>query len=171
DVVLTIDRDLQWKSQQIVAGAVEKWGATGGSAVVYNSRTGEVLALAEYPSFDPNTPGELAPEDLGSRSISSVFEPGSTGTLFSLAPALEEGTVTPETQYEISYEEWFDGHRIKDSHQHPDQRLTLAGVLRHSSNVGTVKVSETLTPEVRYDYLKAFGLGEKTGVELPGESA
>ena len=171
DVVLTIDRDLQWKAQQTVAGAVEKWGAVGGSAVVYNARSGEVLALAEYPSFDPNTPGEFAPEDLGNRSISSVFEPGSTGKLFTLAAAIEEGTATPETQYEIPYEEWFDGHRIKDSHHHPDQRLTLAGVLRHSSNVGTVKVSETLTPEVRYDYLKAFGLGEKTGVELPGESA
>src|SRR5699024_7178182 len=62
DVVLTIDRDLHWKAQQTVAGAVEKWGAVGGSAVVYNARSGEVLALAEYPSFDPNTPGEFAPE-------------------------------------------------------------------------------------------------------------
>ncbi|MDN6399191.1 MAG: penicillin-binding protein 2 [Brachybacterium sp.] len=171
DVALTIDRDLQWKAQQTVAGAVEKWGAVGGSAVVYNARTGEVLALAEYPSFDPNKPSDYAPEDLGNRSISSVFEPGSTGKLFTLAAALEEGTVTPESQYEIPYEEWFEGHRVKDSHHHPDQQLTLAGVLKHSSNVGTVKISETLTPAVRYDYLKAFGLGAKTGVELPGESA
>ncbi|WP_241237296.1 peptidoglycan D,D-transpeptidase FtsI family protein [Brachybacterium saurashtrense] len=171
DVVLTIDRDLQWKAQQIVAGAVEQWGATGGSAVVYNSRTGEVMALAEYPSFDPNSPGSSDPEDLGNRSISNVFEPGSTGKLFTLAAAIEEGTVTPESEYEIPYEMWFDGHRVKDSHQHPDQRLTLAGVLKNSSNVGTVQISETLTPEVRYDYLKAFGLGETTGVELPAESA
>ena len=171
DVVLTIDRDLQWKAQQIVAGAVEQWGAAGGSAVVYNARTGEVLSLAEYPSYDPNSPGESDPEDLGNRSISSVFEPGSTGKVFTLAAALEEGTVTPESEYEIPYEDWFDGHRIKDSHQHPDQQLTLAGVLKHSSNVGTVQISETLSPEVRYDYLKAFGLGERTGVELPAESA
>jgi cell division protein FtsI (penicillin-binding protein 3) len=171
DVVLTIDRDLQWKAQQIVAGAVEQWGATGGSAVVYNARTGEVLSLAEHPSYDPNTPGTGEYDFLGNRSISNVFEPGSTGKLFTLAAALEEGTVTPETEYEIPYEMWFDGHRVKDSHQHPDQQLTLAGVLRHSSNVGTVQISETLSPEVRYDYIKAFGLGEKTGVELPGESA
>ena len=169
DVVLTIDRDLQWKAQQIVAGAVEQWGATGGSAVVYNAKTGEVLSLAEYPSYDPNSPRES--DYLGNRSISNVFEPGSTGKLFTLAAALEEGTVTPETQYEIPYEMWFDGHRVKDSHQHPDQQLTLAGVLKNSSNVGTVQVSETLTPEVRHDYLRAFGLGERTGVELPGESA
>jgi len=171
DVVLTIDRDLQWKSQQIVAGAVEKWGAEGGSAVVYNARTGEVLALAEYPSYDPNDPGAADEEDRGNRSISNVFEPGSTGKLFTMAAAIEEGTVTPETEYEIPYEMYFEGERIKDSHSHPDQRLTLAGVLKESSNVGTVQASETLTPQVRYDYLKAFGLGERTGVELPGESA
>lgn len=169
DVVLTIDRDLQWKAQQIVAGAVEQFGATGGSAVVYNAKTGEVLSLAEYPSYDPNSPRES--DFLGNRSISNVFEPGSTGKLFTLAAAIEEGTVTPETQYEIPYEQWFDGHRVKDSHHHPDQQLTLAGVLKNSSNVGTVQISETLTPEVRHDYLRAFGLGERTGVELPGESA
>lgn len=169
DVVLTIDRDLQWKAQQVVAGAVEQFGATGGSAVVYNAKTGEVLSLAEYPSYDPNSPRES--DFLGNRSISNVFEPGSTGKLFTLAAAIEEGTVTPETQYEIPYEQWFDGHRVKDSRRHPDQQLTLAGVLKNSSNVGTVQISETLTPEVRHDYLRAFGLGERTGVELPGESA
>ena len=115
DVVLTIDRDLQWKSQQIVAGAVEQLGAAGGSAVVYNAKTGEVLSLAEYPSYDPNDPGAAEEQDRGNRSISSVFEPGSTGKLFTLAAALEEGTVTPETEYEIPYEMWFDGHRVKDS--------------------------------------------------------
>ena len=171
DVVLTIDRDLQWKSQQIVAGAVEQVGAAGGSAVVYNAKTGEVLSLAEYPSYDPNDPGAAEEQDRGNRSISSVFEPGSTGKVFTLAAALEEGTVTPETEYEIPYEMWFDGHRVKDSRYHPDQQLTLAGVLKNSSNVGTVQISETLTPEVRHDYLKAFGLGERTGVELPGESS
>ena len=171
DVVLTLDRDLQWKAQQVVAGAVEQWGATGGSAVAYNARTGEVLALAEYPTYDPNTPAKADPEDLGNRSISSVFEPGSTGKLFTMAAAIEEGTVTPESQYEVPYEKYFEGERIKDSHHHPDQRLTLAGVLKNSSNVGTVQISETLSPEVRHDYLLAFGLGQKTGVELPGESA
>ncbi|MFC7373865.1 peptidoglycan D,D-transpeptidase FtsI family protein [Brachybacterium sp. GCM10030268] len=171
DVVLTIDRDLQWKAQQIVAGAVDQWGATGGSAVVLNAKTGQVLALAEHPTFDPNDPGAAEEKNRGNRSISSVFEPGSTGKLFTMSAALEEGKVTPESQYEIPYEKYFDGHRIKDSHYHEHQRLTLAGVLKHSSNVGTVQVAETLSPDTRYDYLRAFGLGEPTGVELPGESA
>ena len=171
DVVLTLDRDLQWKAQQVVASSVEQWGATGGSAVAFNARTGEVLALAESPTYDPNSPGDADAEDLGNRAISSVFEPGSTGKLFTIAAAIEEGTVTPESQYDVPYEKYFEGERVKDSHSHPDQRLTLAGVLKNSSNVGTVQISETLTPEVRHDYLLAFGLGEKTGVELPGESA
>ena len=169
DLLLTIDRDLQWKAQQIVAGAVDKWGAEGGSAVVLNSHSGEVLALAEYPSYDPNAPQE--DEYLGNRSISNVFEPGSTGKLFTFAAALEEGTATPDSEYEVPYEQYFEGERIKDSHYHPDQQLTLAGVLKHSSNVGTVQIAEEMSPQVRYDYLRAFGLGEPTGVQLPGESA
>lgn len=171
DLVLTVDRDLQWKAQQIVAGAVDKWGAEGGSAVVLKPSTGEVLAMAEYPSYDPNEIKQDGSEFLGNRSISNVFEPGSTGKLFTMATALEEGTATPESQYEIPYEMYFDGERVKDSHHHPDQKLTLAGVLKNSSNVGTVQVSEQLSPEVRYDYLRAFGLGEPTGVQLPAESA
>ncbi|MEE1618799.1 peptidoglycan D,D-transpeptidase FtsI family protein [Brachybacterium sp. J153] len=171
DVVLTLDRDLQWKSQQVIAAAVEQWGAEGGSAITYNARTGEVLALAEYPTYDPNDFANTDPADLGNRSISNVFEPGSTGKLFTVAAALEEGTVSVDDQFEIPYEMYFDGHRIKDSHVHPDQQLTLAGVLKNSSNVGTVQISEELDPEVRYDYLRAFGIGQPTGIELPGESA
>lgn len=170
-LVLTIDRDLQWKAQQVIAGAVEQWGVTGGSAIVYNARTGEVFALADYPTYDPNDPGAAPAEDRGNRSISNVFEPGSAGKLFTLAAALEEGTATPTSHYIIDYEQRFRGERIKDSHQHPRQRMTLAGILKDSSNVGTVQVAETLTPQVRYDYLRAFGLGERTGVGLPGESA
>lgn len=171
NVVLTIDRDLQFTAQQTVAGAVEKWGAAGGSAVVLNARTGEVLALADAPTFDPNAPGDSAEEDLGNRSISNVFEPGSTGKLFTMAAAIEEGTATPASQYTVPHEKTFGGERIKDSHPHEVQRLTLAGVLMNSSNVGTVEVSETLEPEVRYQYLRDFGLGTATGVGLPGESA
>ena len=171
DLALTIDRDLQWKAQQVAASAAETWGATGASAVVLNSRTGEVLALADYPSYDPNAPGDAPEENRGNRSISNIFEPGSTGKVFTFAAALEEGTVSLDSQYEVPYTTTVEGHRIKDARPHPDQQLTLAGVLKNSSNVGTVQVSETLTPQVRYEYLKAFGLGEPTGVGLPGESA
>lgn len=171
DLALTIDRDLQWKAQQITAGAVDAWGAEGGAAVVLNARTGEVLALADHPTYDPNDPGAAPEENRGNRAISNVFEPGSTGKLFTFAAALEEGTATVDSEYEIPYTMSFDGHRIKDSRYHPDQRLTFAGVLKNSSNIGTVKIAEEMTPQVRHDYLIAFGLGQPTGVGLPGESA
>ncbi len=147
-------------------------GATGGSAVVYNARTGEVLALADSPpTYDPpNDYGSADPEDLGNRSISSVFEPGSTGKLFTMAAALEEGTADVDSEYDIPYEMYFDGQRIKDSHYHADEQLTLAGVLKKSSNVGTVQIARTMSDRTRYDYLTAFGLGSLTGIGLPGES-
>lgn len=169
-VELTVDQDLQWRTQQILAETVDKWGATGGSAVVLDPHTGEVYALADYPTYDPNQPGKTKAEYRGNQSISNVFAPGSTGKLFTMASAIEEGKVTPSSQYTVPYDMEFKGNRIKDSHPHPTQRLTLAGVLKHSSNVGTVQIANTLTPETRYEYLQKFGIGEKSGLELPGES-
>lgn len=171
DLALTIDRDLQWKTQEVLQATIDQWGATGGAAVVYNPKTGEVLALADAPTFDPNDVGSASSEDLGIRSVSSVFDPGSTGKLFTMAAALEEGTAEVDSEYEVPYTMDFNGERIKDSHSHPDQQLTMAGILKNSSNTGTVQVAETMTPETRYDYLMAFGLGQTTDVGLPGESA
>ncbi|MCS6712397.1 penicillin-binding protein 2 [Brachybacterium sp. EF45031] len=170
-VELTIDQDLQWRTQQILAQTVDRWGGSGGSAVVMNARTGEVLALADYPTYDPNAPGRTDAKYRGNQSLSNVFEPGSTGKLFTMAAAIEEGTVSPTSQYTIPSTMTFDGQRIKDSHAHEVQKLTLAGVLAQSSNVGTVQVSQTLDDRTRYEYLRRFGLGQRTGVGLPGESA
>ncbi|MGP9694968.1 peptidoglycan D,D-transpeptidase FtsI family protein [Brachybacterium sp. AOP25-B2-12] len=170
DVALTIDQDLQWKAQQEIAATVQQFGGTGGSVVAINARTGEVLALADYPTYDPNRPGDADPQHLGNQSISNVFEPGSTGKLFTFAALLDQGTVTPASQYVVPSRMEIAGNSIKDSHDHPQQNLTLAGVLKNSSNVGTVEASETVTPQVRYDYLRDFGLGQKTGIELPAES-
>ncbi len=170
-LVLTIDRDLQWKAQQITAQTVQRWGAASGAVVALNARTGEVLALAEYPTYDPNSVADADPASLGNRSVSSVFEPGSTGKLFTMAAAIEEGVATPADQFEVPDQRYWDGHRIKDSTHHPVKHYTLAGVLKHSSNVGTVEVAERMSPQTRHDYLRKFGLGQKTGVGLPGESA
>lgn len=170
-VLLSIDSDLQWKTQEVLAAAVDQFGGSGGSAVVLNARTGEVLTLADYPTFDPNDYGRADPDLLRVQSISNVFEPGSTGKLFTMAAALDQGKVSLESNYTIPYTMNFQGERIKDSHEHETQQLTLAGVLKNSSNVGTVQVSETLSPQTRYDYLRSFGLGQKTGIELPAESA
>lgn len=171
DVVLTIDRDLQWKAQEQIATTVQHFGADGGSIVALNAHTGEILALADYPTFDPNDVGATDPKYRGNQSISNIFDPGSTGKLFTMASAIDQGTVTPASQYTVPYTMEFRGNRIKDSHHHETQQLTLAGVLKNSSNTGTVQIAETLDPKVRYQYLRAFGLGQRTGVELPSESA
>lgn len=171
DVVLTIDQDLQWKAQEQIATTVQQYGASGGSIVAIDRRTGEVLALADYPTFDPNDVGASKPQYRGNQSISNIFDPGSTGKLITVASAIDQGKVSPSSQYTVPYTMDFRGNRIKDSHEHETQQLTLAGVLKNSSNTGTVQIAETLSPQVRYDYLHAFGLGEKTGVELPAESA
>lgn len=170
DIQLTIDRDVQWRAQQIVQKTVEKWGTAGGSAVVLDARTGQIVALADYPTFDPNAPGRAEPEHRGNMTISNVFEPGSTGKMITVAAALEEGTVSPATEYTVPYRMTINGSEIKDARPHEVQHLTVAGVLRHSSNIGAVQIAETMTPETRHDYMMRFGLGKPTGVGLPGES-
>lgn len=171
DVQLTIDRDIQYRAQEIIAQTVQKWGAAGGSIVVLNVHSGDVLGLADYPTYDPNNPGDSDAKYRGNQSISNVFEPGSTGKLFTMATLLNEGKATIGDQLKVPSTKVFRGERIKDSHPHPVMNYTLAGVLRNSSNVGTVELATRVDPSTRYDYLRAFGLGEPTGVELPGESA
>lgn len=170
-IELTINRDIQFEAQRQIQAAVKKAGAKGGSIVALDPKTGEVLALAEYPTYDPNRPGAAKPDDLRNGSISNVFEPGSTGKLFTFAAAIDSGKASLNDRFTVPYTQKFNGNLIKDSHEHPVQRLTLAGVLQNSSNVGTVQVAGKLTPATRYDYLRRFGLGQRTGIELPGESA
>ncbi|MCL6422052.1 penicillin-binding protein 2 [Brachybacterium sp. JHP9] len=171
DLVLTLDSDLQWKAQQVLADTVGKFGASGGSAVALNIRTGEVLALAETPTYDPNDPGATDEKYRGNQSLSNVFEPGSTGKLLTVTTALEQGTITPTSQFTAPYTLEVDGETYRDSHEHETKRYTVAGILKDSSNTGTVQIAQTVTPQQRYDTLRAFGLGEPTGVGLAGESA
>lgn len=171
DIVLTIDRDIQWRTQEILAEALDSSGSTRGTVVVQDARNGEILSLVDSATVDPNDPGASAAEDRGSRAVSSVFEPGSTNKVITMAAALEEGIASPVSRYVAPYRYTTpNGEEYKDSHEHPDQKLTLAGVLVTSSNTGTIQIGEQLSEEQRYDYLRAFGLGERTHVGLPGES-
>ncbi|MEX0914202.1 MAG: penicillin-binding protein 2, partial [Demequina sp.] len=171
DIVTTIDRDMQWRTQQIVADALQTTGASQGTVVIQDARTGEILSLVDSDSVDPRDPGASDPADRGSRAVQSVFEPGSTSKVITMAAVLEEGIATPTSRYVAPYEyTTANGETFKDSHQHPDQKLTLAGVLVASSNTGTIRIGQQLSERQRYDYLRAFGLGERTHVGLPGES-
>src|SRR5690606_4618862 len=143
-----------------------------GVVVVSDAKTGEILALADSYSVDPNNPGATPAHNRGSHAVSDVFEPGSTAKVITMAAALEEGVATPESRYVAPYQYTTENNQtFRDSHEHADQKLTLAGILVSSSNTGTIQVGQQLSDEVRYDYMRAFGLGEPTGVGLPGESA
>ncbi len=171
-VVTTIDRDLQWQVQERINRAVADTGAEWGAVIVMDVHTGDLYVLADSSTVDPNHPGSSAAEDRGSRAVSAVFEPGSTGKIITMAALIEEGLATPTSHYVAPYSyTTSSGQTFHDSHQHKTQRLTLTGVLANSSNTGTVQAGESLTLQQRYDYLSAFGLGQPTGVGLPGESA
>ena len=171
DVQLSIISDIQWKAQDAIEEAKRRTGASYGSIVVADVRTGEILALAETDTVDPNDLSKSDPSTWGSRAVSDVFEPGSTAKVITMAAALETGVATPESQYVVPDRyKTPNGQEFRDSHDHPDQKLTLAGIFAESSNTGTVQIGEDLTPQVRYDYLAKFGFGKKTGVGLPGES-
>jgi len=168
-VRLTVDSDLQWKAEEELRAQVAATGADGGAVVVMRP-TGEVLALADSTAFDPNEPGELGTGAL-SKSVSEVFEPGSTGKVVTMAAALQEGLVGPTDRFQVADRITTpNGQTFKDSHDHPVQQLTATGIFAESSNTGTIQIGERLTLEQRHHYLSLFGFGTRTGIEMPGES-
>jgi len=169
-VTLTLDSDIQWKAESLLNEQVRATGSDSGTIVVMDVRTGELLALADSGTRDPNKPGtssgSLAP------SISNVFEPGSTGKVITMAAVLEEGLVSPTDRWTVPDRLTIEnGQTFKDSHEHEVQRLTTAGVLAESSNTGTVQIGSKLSVDKRYQWLERFGFGSRTGIELAGESA
>lgn len=168
---LTIDSDLQWMTERRLAAAVDKAGAKTGTATVLNARTGEILAMANYPNFDSSDPGKADPDDLSNRAVQQALEPGSMQKVLTFAALIDAGTITPSTKVTVpSRIKSGDGY-VKDSEDLGGSRLTAAGVLAKSSNIGTILLSRNLAQATWVDYMKKFGLGTKTGVELPGESA
>ena len=169
DVRLTINSDLQWFAQNALAQKVIQTQALSGTVVVQNARTGELLAVASYPTFDPNSPGQ-SQENWTNKAFSEVYEPGSTAKVMTAAAALEEGVVTPSTVVEVPNRIWrADSREFKDSHDHPTEYLTFAGVLAQSSNIGTILAGEQLKPTTLHDYFYRFGLGQSSGMGFPGE--
>ncbi|MGN8246410.1 peptidoglycan D,D-transpeptidase FtsI family protein [Cellulomonas soli] len=168
-VQLTLNADIQWKAQEAIDAQVAATGADSGAIVVMDTVTGEIYALADSGSLDPNNPGDST----GSvtPSVSDVFEPGSTGKVITMAAALETGLVTPLTPFEVPYQYTSNGQTFKDSHEHGLLKLTTTGILAESSNTGTLMIGEQLSLAQRYDYLSRFGFGSRTGIELPAESA
>ena len=168
---LTIDRDIQWKAQQAITDQVQKTGAASGTVIVMDAKTGQLLALASAPTFDPNHPGASPASALGNPAISDPYEPGSVNKVITLAGALEHGLVTPETPFTVPPTYTVAKHVFHDAEQHGVEHLTTAGVLAKSSNIGTIQIAQRLGQQRLYDVLRTFGFGETTGIGLPGESA
>lgn len=171
DVHLSIDRDLQYRAQVAIDEAVARRGAQWGAAVVEEIGTGRILALADSGSVDPNSVGDTPVDARGARSVSAPFEPGSTGKLPTFAAALDQGSVTPLSIFTVPDRITMpNGQSFSDNDAHPTWRLYMTGVVTNSLNTGTVQIGDLMSDDLRYDYLTKFGLGTRTGVELPGES-
>ena len=170
DLHTTIDRDLQWYTQRVLRQAVEDAGGQSGIAVVMDSRTGEVLALADDPTFDADDPAASPVRDRRARSLNLSYEPGSVEKVLTLSALLDEGKVTPRTHMLVPGELHRQDRVIHDHWVHGLIKLTLAGVLAKSSNVGTVLASDRFGPGELRSYLAKFGLGQPTNVGLGAES-
>jgi cell division protein FtsI (penicillin-binding protein 3) len=170
-VQLTIDSDLQWFAQQQLAQVVPALGAKFGFVTVAEAKTGKLLAVAQYPSVDPNNVGATPPNFWGAMSFTTPFEPGSTFKALTAAALIDTGKATPESQALTPYTFTSpQGAKLHDAGYHAPERLTLTGVLMLSSNVGMSILGQRLSSQDRYNYLKAFGIGSKTGA-FAGESA
>jgi len=166
---LTIQSDIQWKAEQVCKLRVAQTHARNCSIVVMQPKTGAILAMAQWPTYDPaNVTNYAATANIG---VANVFAPGSTLKPVTVAAALERGGQTPMSAYTVPYSITMDGlYTFHDGESHPTVRYTIAGILAHSSNVGMGQVARHITPLEQYHYLRAFGLGSVSGLGAPGES-
>jgi cell division protein FtsI (penicillin-binding protein 3) len=164
---LTIIPALQFQAQQACQQEVEKTHAANCSVVVIQPKTGAILAMAQWPTYDQDTFTSVSQTtDLPD---SYLFAPGSTAKVITAAAAFERGGQTPMSAYNIPYQIYRGGQWIHDAEWSPGERYTIAGIIANSSNIGMSQVVEHVPAQVQYDYLKAFGLGDPTGLGLPGE--
>ncbi|MFD5325042.1 peptidoglycan D,D-transpeptidase FtsI family protein [Streptomyces sp. NPDC127092] len=176
DIELTIDRDIQWAAQQAITEQVRRSRADRGYVVVQDTRTGEVLAMANAPGFDPNDLSQANATAMGNAALQDAYEPGSTAKVMSMAAVLEEGAATPDTRVTVPNRLHRGDRLFADDVDHKTWYLTLNGVLAKSSNIGTILATGQLgktQPEankVLYDYLRRFGVGSPTGLGYPGET-
>lgn len=176
DVELTIDRDIQWAAQNAITEQVKKSGADRGYVIVQDTRTGEVLAMADSPGFDPNDLSQASAAALGNAALQDAYEPGSTAKVMSMAAVLEENVATPGTHVVVPNRLHRGDRLFQDDVDHATWNLTLNGVLAKSSNIGTILAAGQLgktqkaANEVLYSYLRKFGIGGYTGLDFPGET-
>ncbi|MFQ4150431.1 penicillin-binding protein 2 [Arthrobacter sp. LAPM80] len=169
-VKLTIDQDIQYYAQQAAQQQKQQYNAQWASITVTQVKTGKIIALADSDSYDPNNVGASVAKNIGSRTVSSVVEPGSTDKIITASAVMQEGLATPMSEFLVPPTLNIDGQNFSDAFVHGTEQRTLAGIIADSMNTGTVMAGSRLSLQQRYDYLRKFGVGAKTGIELPGES-
>ena len=166
-IYLTLDNNIQYKVENELQQVAQEFNASGAWAIVQKISTGEILAMASWPDYDPNTYGQSGPLDWRNLPICINYEPGSTMKSFTIASALNEGVITPTTRMDVGFGSWFYGGRVL--HDHAEGVIDTATALKKSSNIFTAKVALMLGDRRQEAYLRAFGFGERLGVDLPGE--
>jgi len=169
NIVLTIDKDIQYQAHVELQKAVDKWGAKAGSVLVMDPDTGAILAMASTPGFDPNNFADADAKAFRNRPIVDTYEPGSTIKSLTAAAVIEEKLFTPTSMFDLPSTLKVGGRTIHESHPRASVRWSLTQIVTNSSNVGAVKLGIALGEERLYDYFVRFGLTEKTGVDFPGE--
>ena len=167
-LVLTIDKEIQYKVQQALASAVINSGAKSGQCLVVDPETGEILAMAVFPEFNPNIFSKYGAEHWRNRVVTDCFEPGSTIKAFLVSACLDKSVVTPGSMFDCENGKYEVGGRIvHDTHEYG--KLSVADIVIHSSNIGAIKLGEKLGHEAFVSYLRKFGFGEQTGIDISGE--
>jgi cell division protein FtsI/penicillin-binding protein 2 len=168
-VILTLDEKVQYIAERELVAAIAKTHAMAGSVMVMNPNTAEILAMANWPKFNPNSASEAPAESRMNRAVTALYEPGSTFKLITLAAAFDQGITRPEEVFDCENGAvYVAGHRIHD--HKPFGLLPVSEILAQSSDVGAIKIALRLGAPKFYDYIRAFGFGQLTGVDLPGES-
>jgi cell division protein FtsI (penicillin-binding protein 3) len=170
DLYLTLDKNLQYLAEKELAEGVKSSRARAGTAIVVDPQSGEILAMASQPDYNPNAFFRHRPNQWRNRALTDTYEPGSTIKMFLLAAALNEGVVKPNDTIDCGNGSWRVGGKVIHDH-HPYGRLKLHEILKVSSNIGSAKIGKALERERYYKYLRGFGFGETSGIELPGEQA
>lgn len=170
DYELTIDSDLQWMSDQLLAEGIRKAGAETGMAIAMNVHTGEILSMSVLPTFDSSNPGAADSKDLGNRAVTQAYEPGSTEKVLTMAALADQGLVTPDTKVQVPGRIASGGGYVRDSFEHGTLNLTARGIVAQSSNIGTIQLARQMEKAQLQEYLSSFGLGARTGIGLPGET-
>ncbi|MBA3475945.1 MAG: penicillin-binding protein 2 [Actinobacteria bacterium] len=170
DVALTIDHRIQANAESVLRETVKRWGAKAGNVIVLDPRTGAVLAMAVAPGYDANRFASVSPERRRNRSVTDVYEPGSTFKVVTVAAALSEKIVTPTTQFTLASSIRVADRIINEHEPRATQRMTVAQILSQSSNIGTITLAQKLGRGRVESWIDRFGFGRRTGVDAPGES-